>query len=318
MRAFMLIAAIACFSVSTAVTAATLDGLAVEVTNTSEPVLCAEKDNVAVNFASPEVRHFRIEAAHPAYIGGLRQDRWEPDWTACEDISAETSAAPAWNKTTFYEDVEMWLTGFTIPNFWRKSDVTVRVGNRIEKNIDLVQLWVRKNERAEEVLVLYPSDGYWRIRPLPPAHLGWSAYGSSFLVGPVEVQGRPIVDLEEVQFDPKAKSFTLTFANGGRATVSLDSLNYENFALDVRFDRPIVGKPFAAMRSMYVTEFNADVARVAVRDENARSWREEPIMSFRGAKATDIWMGRLVPSRHNTSAPDMIFNKFRATPAAAR
>ena len=46
--------------------AATLDGLAVEVTNGSEPVLCAEKDNVAIQFASPEVRHFQIEAAHPA------------------------------------------------------------------------------------------------------------------------------------------------------------------------------------------------------------------------------------------------------------
>src|SRR5918994_4481713 len=122
--------ALAILGLGCAATAATLDGLAVEVTNTSEPILCAEKDNVAINFASSEVRHFRIEAAHPAYIGGLRQDRWEPDWTACEDISAETSAAPAWNKTTFYEDVEMWLTGFTIPNFWRKSNVTFRVGNR--------------------------------------------------------------------------------------------------------------------------------------------------------------------------------------------
>ena len=39
---------------ATAAHAASLDGLAVEMTNTSEPVLCAEKDNVAVNFASPE------------------------------------------------------------------------------------------------------------------------------------------------------------------------------------------------------------------------------------------------------------------------
>src|SRR4051794_37177734 len=49
--------------------AASLDGLAVQVTNTSEPVLCAEKDNVAVNFASPAVKSFRIEAVHPAYMG---------------------------------------------------------------------------------------------------------------------------------------------------------------------------------------------------------------------------------------------------------
>jgi hypothetical protein len=61
---------------------------------------------------------------------------------------------------------------------------------------------------------------------------------------------------------------------------------------------------------MYVTEFNADVARIAVREEGAPSWTEEPIMKFRGAKATDVWMGRLVPSRHNTSAPDMMLNRF--------
>ena len=63
---------------------------------------------------------------------------------------------------------------------------------------------------------------------------------------------------------------------------------------------------------MYVTEFNADVARVAAREEGAPAWTESPIMTFRNAKATDVWMGRLVPSRHNTSAPDMIFNRFDA------
>jgi hypothetical protein len=312
MRSF-LVSAAALLALAAPSAAATLDGLAVDVTNASEPVLCAEKDNVTINFASPEVRRFRIEAAHPAYIAGLRQDRWEPDWTACEDISAETSKAPAWNKTTFYEDVEMWLTGFTIPNFWHKSDVTIRVGDRTAKNIDLIQLWVRRNERAEEVLVLYPSDGYWRIRPLPPSYLGWNAYGSSFLIGPVEVKGRPLVDVKEVTFDPQKKAFTLDFATGGRATVRLDTLDYERLSLDVTFDQPIAGKPFAALRSMYVTEFNADVARIAVRAENARSWREERIMAFDKAKATDVWTGRLVPSRHNTSAPDMIFNRFRAS-----
>ena len=48
--------------------AASLDGLAVDVKNESEPVLCAEKDNVAVSFANKDVRSFRIEAAHPVYL----------------------------------------------------------------------------------------------------------------------------------------------------------------------------------------------------------------------------------------------------------
>jgi hypothetical protein len=65
--------------------------VAVDVANGSEPVLCAEKDNVTLTFASAEVRRFHIEAAHPVYVGGVREDRYAPDWTACEDISAATS-----------------------------------------------------------------------------------------------------------------------------------------------------------------------------------------------------------------------------------
>jgi hypothetical protein len=113
-------------------------------------------------------------------------------------------------------------------------------------------------------------------------------------------------------------SFALTLAKGGMADVKITALDEERLALDVSFDRPVTGVPFAALRSMYVTEFNADVARIAVRESNARSWREEMIMNFRDAKATDAWMGRLLPSRHNTSAPDMMFNRFRAQPGASR
>jgi len=67
---------------------------------------------------------------------------------------------------------------------------------------------------------------------------------------------------------------------------------------------------------MYVTETNADVARVALREEGAKGWREEPILAFKNARATDLWAGRLVPSRHNTSAPDLVFNRFQASPAS--
>ncbi|MFL5168971.1 MAG: hypothetical protein ACJ8D8_22560, partial [Microvirga sp.] len=89
-------------------------------------------------------------------------------------------------------------------------------------------------------------------------------------------------------------------------------LDRERLALNVAFDRAIVGRPFAALRSMYVTETNNDVARVALREENAKGWREEPIIGFKAAKATDLWAGRVAPSRHNTSAPDHVFNRFRS------
>ena len=68
--------------------AASLDGLAVDVQNRSEPVLCAEKDNVTIAVSNPQVRSFRIEAAHPAYAGMIQRDSFEADWTAC-DMSAD-------------------------------------------------------------------------------------------------------------------------------------------------------------------------------------------------------------------------------------
>ncbi|KLK94999.1 hypothetical protein AA309_00665 [Microvirga vignae] len=303
------------FGLTSLAQAATLDGLAVQVTNTSEPVLCAEKDNVAVNFSSPQVKSFRIEAVHPAYMGSLKQDRWEPDWTACEDISEATSTKPHPVMHTLFEDDQVRIMGLSFSEFWRPSDTTVTISGKVSRDIHLLQLLKKHKDKAEEVIALYPGDGYWRIKPLPPQHLEWTAYGSSFIVGPVEFDQRPVANLKDVAFDPKTMSFTLTLAKGGKAHVTVANLNEERMTLDVSFDQAVTGVPFATLRSMYVTEFNADVARIAVREEKVRSWREEMIMNFRDAMATDAWMGRLVPSRHNTSAPDMMFNRFRAEPA---
>ncbi len=61
---------------------------------------------------------------------------------------------------------------------------------------------------------------------------------------------------------------------------------------------------------MYVTDFNNDVARIAVREKGAKGWREDAIMAFERASATDVWAGRIAPSRHNTSSPDMVLNGF--------
>jgi hypothetical protein len=293
--------------------------LGVEVTNKSEPQLCAEKDNVTLALSNPAVTQFRIESAHPAYIDTLQRDNFSADWTACDIKPDPGTAGPATPpvKTTIYEDVELWVTGYRFGGFWRDRAVPFRIGDRVESGFHVVQVWVRANERAEEVLVIYPPDGYWRARPLPPQHLGWSAYGSSFLVGPIEDVAapgggtRPVVDLTGITFDPKTKTFTLSFARGGSATLVISKLDREKQRIDVKFDQPISGRPFAMLRSMYVTQFNNDVAQTAVLEAGASSWREQPVMAFTGAKtATDLWTGRLVPSRHNTSAPDTVFSAF--------
>ena len=328
--------------------AASPDGLAIDVTGASEPVLCAEKDNVTLNFASPAVRQFRIEAAHPAYIASVQRDSFEADWTAC-DLSGDpvhASGVKTPTRRTLYEEPDFWLVGWTMPTYWRPATATVRIGDQVTAGLHLIQLWMIRPMGGEEVLVLYPQDGYWRLRPLAPAGQAPTAFGSSFLVGPVEIDGRPIVKIKEVAFEPatrtftlmferggsatlklakvdanrhaldvafepKSRTFTLSFERGGTAIVKLAKVDQNRHVLDVAFDHNIVGRPFAALRSMYVTEFNNDVARIAVRERGAKGWHEEPVLGFKKATATDIWAGRTMVSRHNTSSPDMVFSGFQ-------
>jgi hypothetical protein len=161
-------------------------------------------------------------------------------------------------------------------------------------------------------MVVYPPDGYFRARPLPPPNLNTSDYGSSFLVGPIEADaGRLVVNLTEIAFDPSQRSFHLHYAEGSTATLTLRSADGQRTVLDVDLGQGLSGaRPFAALRSMYVTDSNADAARISVKEPAAPAWHEENILTFAGASATDVWMGRVVPSHHNTSAPDMVFHRF--------
>ncbi|MBX9588627.1 MAG: hypothetical protein K2X43_04935 [Hyphomonadaceae bacterium] len=311
----------ACWSAFSPAHAQATAPLAVEVTNASEPVLCAEKDNVTLNLAARDVRRFRIEAAHPAYVGTLQRDSFEADWTGCTAPGDPTPGTPQPPKrTTLYEQIDFWVVGLTFADFWRPATATVRIGERVEKNIHLLQVWMIRPMGGEEVLVLYPQDGYWRLRPLAPQGLAPTAYGSSVLIGPVDVEQRPIVKIKEVAFEPKSRTFTLVFERGGSATVKMTATDQNRHVLDVAFDKAIDGRPFAALRSMYVTDFNNDVARIAVREKGAKGWREDGIMAFKRATATDVWTGRVSPSRHNTSSPDMVFSGFsdvKETPSSA-
>ena len=279
--------------------------------NASEPTLCAEKDNVDLRLAAGEVRRFAIEAVHPAYMGTIVVDRYAPDFHNC-DMSGDPAYKSEPRRVTLYETNEWQLIGHAFASYWRPAKVPVRVGERLENGLSLLQLWTRFQERAEEVLVLYPPDGYWRARPLPPAHLRWSAYGSSFLLGPVEKAGRPLVDIKDIAFEPATRTFRLTFTRGGAASVRLATLDQERIALEVALEPPVAGAPFAALRSMFVTEANADVAQVGWRGKGSPAWRQEPVMTFRRADAVELWAGRVLPSRHNLSAPDLVFRDFSA------
>ena len=270
------------------------DALAVDVVNASEPTLCAEKDNVYLKLQSAEARRFTVEAVHPAYIGTIVVDRWAPDFTNC-DMSSDPAFKFEKRRLTIYETEEWQLVGLTFPSFWRPNQVPVRVGNRVETGFHLLQLWTRYQERAEEVLVLYPADGYWRARPLPPQNLRWSAYGSSFLIGPVETAGRPFVDIKDVAFDPATRTFTLEFrARRQRDAAARQARPGAHRARRRRSSAPVAAdRPFAALRSMFVTEGNADVAQVGWRAKGSQTWMQTPVMNFKHASAAELWAGRL-------------------------
>jgi hypothetical protein len=284
--------------------------MSVHVSNQSERVECAEKDNVAILFQAPDVRRFTIEAEQPRYINQLTRDNREPDWSGC-DMRDDPVVPAKPRELVLYENAEVQLRAYTYPTFWRNNDVAFRVGDRVERGLHLVQLWVTTPAGRHELMVVYPPDGYFRARPLPPPNLNGSDYGSSFLVGPIETEaGRLVVNMKEIAFDPEQRRFRLQYADGSSATLTVRGADGDRTVLDVDLRQVSGARPFAALRSMYVSDSNADAARISVKEPTARSWREENILTFAGASATDVWMGRVVPSHHNTSAPDMVFHGF--------
>jgi hypothetical protein len=58
----------------------------------------------------------------------------------------------------------------------------------------------------------------------------------------------------------------------------------------------------------------ASRARIAWREPRGQAWQETAVYRFERARATELWAGRAVPSRHNASAPDLRFANFSAAP----
>lgn len=294
----------------------------VNAIDASEPTQCAETDNVYIRFVSPSVRRFTVEARHPHYLRQLTSEDKTPDFRNC-DMGNDPMFHFIPRRVTLYDDEKWQLFGFVYPNFWRSAHVPVKTGARAEHGLHLLQLWTKGRARDEEVLVLYPADGYWRARPLAPRRLHWrvdlllpTAYGSSFMIGPVEEAGRPFVDLNDVLFSPEAGSFTLKFARGGAATLRIADLDTNHIRLTVNFDRAF-GAPFAAFRSMYVNDRKADASRVAWRPSNGKRMRQSTIEAFRHSEISEFWLSRRRPSRHNNTAPDLWIGNFRGGAATS-
>ena len=157
------------------------------------------------------------------------------------------------------------------------------------------------------------------------ARFGDGVYGSSVLIGPVEQAGRPIVDISHIRIDTRPLRFDIRFARGGRALLRVVEASRTRTVLDVRLrpgapaEQPVA--TFAMLRSMYVTPDNADVSEVHWQPVEARrnaDWQQSALPYFRDAQVRSVRFGRSMPSRHNTTAPDLRFSDFSSAPGLRR
>ena len=287
---------------------ATLAGEIVQVENASRATSCAEEDNVYVKFVGSGIRHLVIDATLPAYFAKLDRDNRAPDFSRC-DMTHDPSYAFEPKQLVLYEDRNYRLVGHTFAHFWRRQSVDFRVGKAVVRDLHLVQLIRKIAGRSIEVLVLYPSDGYWRVKPLPPPQTAETTYGSSFLVGPIEENGRPFVALAAVEFVPAELTFRLTFTRGeGRLHIVEATPDHTRLAVTLPATTGVTA--FAALRSMFVSPHVADTAEIRLQPAVGRA-ETAPVMDFTSAAARAATFARSLPSQHNSSAPDLRFSDFR-------
>lgn len=299
------------------------------VENRSEPTQCAEFDNVYYTFMNPKVGRFEIDVSAPVYLPDMKEDSTGPDFANCEAMKDDPKHKFTPKKLTLYEDDQFRVIGHTYAESWRSRGAEVVIGKTDETDIHLIQLFEKVDGEFYEYLVVYPFDGYWRAKPIPTEKFPNAAYGTSFLVGPIETQHRPIVDISRIEIDARNRAFKMTFARGGTGELKVRRADRERIVMDVSLrglpsadlskktaEERKVPAPFAGIRSMFVTETNADTARI--------NWKtgtglyNEPVMTFKGANAREVTFDRIELSRHNTSAPDVTFRGFGPAPAPAK
>lgn len=291
----------------------------VTVSNHSGTTTCAEEDNVSLHLQAPGITRLRIEALPPVYLDRIERDATAPDFSGCRFDGGTHPTDPAYRfreRRVVLHDGPQWrIVGLTLPTFWRPQQVPVRIGQRTVRGIHLLQVFAKTHDTPQprEVLVLYPADGYWRIKPVPASRFGDGVYGSSFLLGPVVDEGRPVVNIASIRIETHPLVLHLRFAGGGRARAAVAEASRTRTALDVSLAPATKGRaPFATLRSMHVAPDNADVSEISWRLDANAPLLVQPVDAVRRIEATDVRFGRSIPSRHNTSAPDIRFYDFEA------
>lgn len=285
--------------------------LGVLVRNQSTAPSCEGPENLVLTFVSEAVRRLRIEARHPAFTTALATDADVPSYLGCP--TGPAAAAPVASEGTgqvLMDTAELRVSGHGAPGFWRPATVPVKVGDKAFNGLGRLEVAVKRNGAVVPVLALYPADGSWRLRPLPPPHLARTAFGAAVLIGPVAQEQQVLVKLASVAIAPTGRAFTLSFAGGGSAEVTLAGVDDQRLTLHAALAQP-VATPFAALKAHYVMQGEAEITRLAWRSSAAAAFGEAPVMSFTDTPdVTLLWAGRAAPTRPAPTAPDIVFSGF--------
>jgi hypothetical protein len=68
----------------------------------------------------------------------------------------------------------------------------------------------------------------------------------------------------------------------------------------------------AARTALAADALAVDVTQIDWRAKDNQARQEMPVMYLKRASAAELWAGRVVPSHHNTSAPEMVFRDLNA------
>jgi hypothetical protein len=271
--------------------------------NLSTSTLCAEEDNVDIPISGP-VGAFVIEATHPTYDVGI--DNCQADFRNCPSSGGgDFVFSPG--EWKLYDDGVTVVVAVRLEHWWRPNGMTFAVDDGAPvDNVHYVRIHRRIAGTSEypEFLALY-MDGSLRLIPQPPVGRPFVCYGSSVLIGPAVNDPRPIAEIASARYLSATQTLELTYRSGGTARLDVSEVDRAHAKVTVHAGYPTgEQQPFATLRSMYVTDGNADVDHVRFLDE-AGTEETEPILGFTEATGRDWFFHRVTRSAHNTSAPDI-------------
>lgn len=270
--------------------------------NESVPTICLEEDNVSVPI-SGTVGEFSVMATHPRYAVGL--DNPDPDFTGCgimggEDFTFEPTSIKAFDNG---------VTAFWVirkESFWRPQGMTVKVDGVIvaqdAHRIEIAEKIVDAN--SWPISLAWYSDGYLRLKPHPQSGQTTNHFGSSVIVGPVSKDGRPLAEIETLDFSTASKSMTVTYRAGGSAVLRIREISRTLARVDVEVDFSTSNNPFCTVRSNFVEQGRSDLDHIAWGSPFVEG-NETPINDFEGAEGTSWLFSRKIRSDRRHSSPDI-------------